>query len=103
MTTIIDILIERHEKISAFFKTHNEISLMADTDDEFRKVLVLSVASFFEKQITDAVARLAVSTNSERVESLIRKKAISRQYHTYFSWTGNNANSLPCKRAAKRF
>ena len=47
MTTIIDVLIARHEEIKAFFETHNEISLKVDRDDEFRKVLVLSIASFF--------------------------------------------------------
>ena len=59
-----------------------------------RKVLVLSVASFFEQRITDAVARLAASTASKRIENLVRRKAISRQYHTYFNWDGSNANQF---------
>ena len=90
----IDSLIERHEEIGAFFDEHDEISLRDYADSEFRKVLVLSVASFFEQQISDAVARLAASTNSRRVENLIRFKAISRQYHSYFNWDGNNANKF---------
>ncbi len=90
----IDALIERQEHIRAFLRSHDEISLMDDTEIEFRKVLVLSVASFFEQQITDAVARLAASTNSAQVENLVRRKAIARQYHTYFSWDGNNANQF---------
>ena len=94
MTTIIDVLIARHEEIKAFFETHNEISLKVDRDDEFRKVLVLSIASFFEYQIIDAVSRLAASTHSEQVESFIKNKAIKRQYHTYFNWKGNNANQF---------
>ena len=64
------------------------------TDVEFRKILVLSVSSFFEQQITDAVFRLGASTNSKTVENLIETKAISRQYHTYFQWDGNNANQF---------
>ena len=94
MTTIIDVLIERHEEISKSLEAHSEISLKSYAGDEFRKVLVLSIASFFEHRITDAVARLAVSTNSVQVENLIKSKAISRQYHTYFNWKGNNANTF---------
>lgn len=90
----IDSLIERHEEISAFLDEHKEISLRDYADSEFRKVLVLSIASFFEHYITEAIARLAASTNSSQVENLIKRKAISRQYHTYFNRDGNNANQF---------
>ena len=92
MTTIIDRLIERHQQISASLETQNEISLKSYADDEFRKVLVLSIASYFEHQIVDALSRLAESANSEQVENLIKSKAIARQYHTYVDWESRNAN-----------
>lgn len=94
MTTIIDRLIERHQQISVSLETQNEISLKSYADDEFRKVLVLSIASYFEHQIVDALYRLAESANSEQVENLIRTKAIERQYHTYFDWNSRNANKF---------
>ena len=89
----IDAIVSRHEEIRTFLDEHNEISLRDYTDFEFRKVLVLSVASFFEQQITEAVARLAASTNSQLVENLVRNKAIHRQYHTYFQWRSPNKNA----------
>ena len=92
MTTIIDKLIDRHQQISASLETQNEISLKSYADDEFRKVLVLSIASYFEHQIVDALSRLAESAKSEQVENLIKSKAITRQYHTYFDWNSRNAN-----------
>ena len=91
---VIESLIERHKEISHFLDDHKEITLRDYADGEFRKVLVLSIASFFEQQITDAVASLAASTNSKPVENLIRRKANSRQYHTYFNWEGKNANAF---------
>lgn len=94
METIIDVLIERHYKVRESLNNQGEISLMIDVDDEFRKVLVLSVGSFFESQITDSVSSLANNTQSERITSLIRAKAISRQYHTYFDWDGKNPNKF---------
>ena len=92
MATIIDRLVERHRQISASLETQNQISLKSYADDEFRKVLVLSIASYFEHEIVDAVSRLAESANSEQVENLIKSKAIARQYHTYFDWESRNAN-----------
>ncbi len=94
MATKIDDLIERHEEIRAFLADKNEVSLLDYTDSEFRKVFVLSIASYFEHRIVRAVSDLAASTNSKRVENLIRAKAISRQYHTYFDWNSNNANKF---------
>ncbi len=90
----IDALIERHEEISAFFEEQKEITLRDYTDSEFRKTLVVSTASFFEQKITEAVGRLAASTNSATIENLIHEKAITRQYHTYFHWKGKNANQF---------
>lgn len=92
MTTIIDRLLERHSQISAFLESQNEVSLKSYADDEFRKVLVLSIASYFEHQIIDSVTRLAESAKPEQVENLIKSKAIARQYHTYFDWESRNAN-----------
>lgn len=94
MPTIIDTLIERHAKISEFLTEKNEISLKIDSDDEFRKVLILSVASYFENLITDSILSLAENTKSDGVLNFVKNKAVSRQYHTYFEWNGNNANGF---------
>ena len=93
-TTIIDTLLERHSKIGKFLEDQGEISLKSDSDDEFRKVLVLCIASYFEHLVTDAIIVLARSTSSEPIASLIKVKAVSRQYHTYFNWDGNNVNQF---------
>jgi len=92
MTTIIERLLERHSQISASLESQNEVSLKSYADDEFRKVLVLSIASYFEHQIVESVSRLAEGAGSEQVENLIKSKAIARQYHTYFDWESRNAN-----------
>ncbi len=94
MPTIIDVLIERHMEIREFLNKNNEFSLASNSDDEFRKVLVLSIASYFESLITDSLSNLAQKTNSELVWNFVRHKAISRQYHTYFDWNGKNINTF---------
>lgn len=94
METIIKVLIDRHNRIRSFLEEMGEISLKIDSDNEFRKVLVLSIASFFESEITEALLNLARSTGSEQIISLIKAKAISRQYHTLFDWRQNNVNQF---------
>ena len=94
MSTIIDTLIERHERICAFLDNAGEISLRLDVEDEFRKVLVLCIASFFESEITNAISLLAQRSQSECIISLIRSKVVARQYHTYFDWNSKNINKF---------
>ena len=94
MTTIIDVLIERHEQVSNSLASQSEITLKSYVDDDFRKVLILSIASYFEHQILEAVGGLAESAESRQLENLVKSKAIERQYHTYFDWTTKNANKF---------
>jgi arsenate reductase-like glutaredoxin family protein len=92
MKTVINVLIERHNRIRNFLEEKGELSLKIDSDDEFRKVLVLSISSYFESEITNALLNLARSTGSEEIVSLIKAKAISRQYHSLFAWEAKNIN-----------
>jgi hypothetical protein len=94
MAGIIDAIIERHNKIIVFLRERDEVSLQVDSDDEFRKTLVLSVASYFESEISRAILNLAKSTGSDEVCSFIKNKAVSRQYHTFFDWNGKNVNGF---------
>ena len=71
-----------------------ELSLLALADDSFRKLLLMSAASYFEAGLSNHVATFALeaSNSSSLIAEIIRKKAISRQYHTWFNWDANNAN-----------
>ena len=70
-----------------------EVSLQSFADGTLRKVLVLSAASWFEARICEAVRQFAViqSNGHPGIEGIIKRKAIDRQYFTYFNWTKNNS------------
>jgi hypothetical protein len=53
-------------------------------------------ASFFEDEIHRILLEMVSdrSANDQLVHNFLRNKAIERQYHTYFQWRGNNANSF---------
>ena len=73
-----------------------EISYASYIDDVYKKVLLLSAASYFESVISKAIISFAKSAASidSRVAILVEKKAVSRQYHTLFNWTIKNTNSF---------
>jgi len=57
-------------------------------NENLRKVLLLSAASWFETRVSEAILRFsAVHSNSHPgIQSVIKRKVVDRQYHTYFDW-----------------
>ena len=56
--------------------------------------MLLAAASYFERRLSYEVERLAEEATAKDhvLVLLIKNKAISRQYHTWFSWESRNAN-----------
>lgn len=94
--TIVERLHGEFQALVAVLEKEAEPSLRVTADDIFRKVLLLSAASHFEHQVTEAVVAFTAraSGESERVVEFVRRKALSRQYHTLFEWERNNANGF---------
>ena len=85
--TEIDQTFADHQSISGYVNLQFEISFQASVDSVFAKNLLMAVASYFERQIqADIAAFTQDSTTNELVVSLVKRKAMDRQYHTYFKW-----------------
>jgi hypothetical protein len=91
-STPIDQFILEHYALTDFLE--KEISFKLNVDREFRKVLVLSVASYFEAQLLESLKEMTKCCMNQPVAFFLDKKAISRQYHTYFQWQEKNINSF---------
>lgn len=74
----------------------NEPSLAVAAADNFRKALVLAIASYFEHRICASVLEFAqeCANGNGLIVGLIKNKAVSRQYHTWFKWDDSNANQF---------
>ncbi|WP_414565474.1 MULTISPECIES: HEPN domain-containing protein [unclassified Anabaena] len=94
--TIVDKIYQDNQEILDFLDKSKEISLKARLDIIFKKTLLLSAASYFEEKICNMLQEFVKRTtqNDKYIVSLVKKKAIERQYHTYFQWNGNNANQF---------
>ncbi|WP_028206628.1 HEPN domain-containing protein [Paraburkholderia nodosa] len=95
--TEVDRLYEESSGLINFLSPTSEISFQSMAGDNFRKVLLLAAASFFEYRICEIVTEFfrIRSNNSTMVVNFLRNKAISRQYHSWFDWDNStNANKF---------
>ena len=92
---IVELLYRDTAELDKFLMSQNEVSLRIAADANLRKSLLLASASYFERQITELILDYARSCSLDaRIVSFIEKKALSRQYHTLFTWDGKNCNSF---------
>lgn len=80
--------------ILKFLEDRGEVSWRTMADENFRKVLLIAVASHFERSLQDTVFSFVkeIIGDSHPLAYLIHNKAILRQYHTWFDWDSSNAN-----------
>lgn len=92
--TVVDRLYNEFKTLIGFLEAGQEISLRSTADENLRKSLLMAAASYFERKICEDIAAFADETsgNNGLIVEFIKNKAISRQYHTFFGWDGNNAN-----------
>ena len=94
--TMIEALKNDYDELIKLLKESGEISLLISVEDNYKKILVISAASYFEKSITDIIINyVKLRTNSDdKLTSFVSNKALNRQYHSLFSWPANNANQF---------
>lgn len=96
MASDVDRIHKEFTDLIEFLASNGEISLRSSADDAFRKVLTISAASYFEHVLTGIVMEFVEETVSAEmmVTALVRNRVVSRQYHTWFTWDGKNANGF---------
>lgn len=85
---------DHYQTMRQILLDNGEVSDAVELEDIFIRVLIVSSASQFEKEISDALCTFVTnaSRNNAYLVSFLKNKAIARQYHSYFDWTGNNTN-----------
>ncbi|MFW9260388.1 HEPN domain-containing protein [Nostoc sp. CALU 546] len=94
--SIVDRIYQDNLDLLKFLEEKNEPSFMVQFNTVFTKTLLLSAASYFEHEICRMVQTFIEykTQNDECIVSIVKQKAIERQYHTYFDWEGRNANKF---------
>jgi len=96
MPTPIDTLYQQQKDLLDYLREQKELSHHATASVLLQKTLLLGVASYFEHAISDIVVRFLnqYGNSHEGIVSFAKRKGVDRQYHTYFTWDGSNANSF---------
>jgi hypothetical protein len=73
----------------------SNLSLQNWAHENFRRVLVLTMANYLENEITNILkAFCQAKSTGDMLYSFVKNKAMTRQYHTYFEWEGRNGNTF---------
>ncbi|WP_417351656.1 HEPN domain-containing protein [Flavobacterium alkalisoli] len=92
--TIIDQQYKNGNFLVEYLKEKHEITLFIEAENNFKKNILLSAASFYEKEVSDLIVKFAETQSNKNmlIISIITEKAVNRQFHTYFDW-GNSKNA----------
>lgn len=84
------------KELYEYLVSKGEITFATYINNVYKKVLVLSAASYFESVITKQISEYATKASGadKRIVTLIENKAIKRQYHTLFNWEAKNTNTF---------
>ena len=85
-----------HDALLKLLREQGEVSAEQTVIDDYRKILVLATASYFEHQISEALVEYVSrkSAADSAVVAMVRTKVIKRQYHTYFDWENKKAGTF---------
>jgi hypothetical protein len=88
MPTLIDNLYADTSRLLEQLAEAGDLSTHSFANENLRKVLLLSAASWFETRISEAVIQFSTvhANGHPGIQSIIKRKAVDRQFHTYFEW-----------------
>lgn len=93
--SIIQAIYNRNKEIASFLNQAGEITYESEVRDTFRKILVLAIASYFEKEVKEIILSFVrKKSQSELIPNFVERKAVERQYHKFFQWDKPNVNNF---------
>lgn len=83
------------EKLKDFLLSNGQLDHYNMIQRDYQKILLISSASYIETIVQEVIINYVdYNSSHELILNFLKNKAISRQYHTYFNWDGNNINSF---------
>jgi hypothetical protein len=93
-TSVVKRFYDDGKALTSLAAASNDPSSFIFAQDLFRKALLLAIASYFERRVTESVLDVIAGPVplAHPTRQFCQNKALKRQYHTLFQWDGNNAN-----------
>jgi RiboL-PSP-HEPN len=85
-----------HVELLNYLRGNDQISFSNVTEGVLPKILLLAAASHLESEIQELIMDYFndITGRCTPAVSFVQRKAVSRQYHTYFQWESGNANAF---------
>lgn len=87
---------ETHKALYEFLLAAGQPTFATYANDNFRRSLILAIASSFEHRIAGLIRGIPTvhAADNPIIRGMIEKKYLARQYHTFFDWDGGTANTF---------
>lgn len=89
----INNLISEYRELYGFLNKNHQIALAISISNHYKKILLLSCASLYEKYFTEKLMEIIKNkTNHESLSTLFYNKSIKQQYFKFFDWKEDRGN-----------
>lgn len=94
--TVIDKIFEENAALVEYLRNQKELSFLLLVQEDFKKSLLLAIASYFEALIMSILVNFfsGKSSNNTEVVSFIKIKSLNRNFYSLFDWNKNNVNGF---------
>ncbi len=94
--TVVDTLWNDLHELAGYLSQSGQISFQQVAEDNLKKSLILSSASYFEATLSESVLEYVAdrANGNTLVYGLVRSKAIKRQFHTWFDWDNGSLGAF---------
>lgn len=96
MLPLVRAIYEDNRQLLEYLQENQEVSFANSVENILPKVLLLATASHLEHELQNLILEYfrEITGNQECAVSFVERKAVTRQYHTYFQWDTGNANAF---------
>lgn len=96
MLSLVRAIYDDNSQLLEYLRARQEVSFANSVENILPKVLLLAAASHLEYELQSLILDYfrEITDNRACAVSFVEKKAVLRQYHTYFQWDTGNANSF---------
>ena len=93
--TIVEIRFAEYKALLKVLYDGNEISMANSAEEDFRKVLTVSAASYFEKLIVHTLNEIAGSVSDRRMGEALKNTTFRREkFSSLFTWGESNVGGF---------
>lgn len=92
ITDSVEQLKKEYDSMEQYLLQEKQISMLSDLNKNFRKILLLSAGSYFEKELIEILSEYIknATNNNDLLINFLQKQALHGKYFQLFDWGSQN-------------